>query len=194
MRLPNRIRSAGYGGPAAAVLAACLVTAPDLPHSATAQNADLSALAGRWVYEFTCVDLDDQPYATPIMVKIEPNGEIFEFEANAVIGDMERGNWAGFEFQVTFRDNQYPVQLGDRQFGYDNVRFNLEPGGDLFVGRHVFAEDFGSLRWCGCDGVRLRRMPAGQEPPTTFSPDAEMRPIKCRDLPIPDDDPIPPAQ
>ena len=175
------------------LVGAMLILGPIATGSAD-ENADVSEFAGLWVYELVCVDPNGDPYTKPILIRLRPNGEIFESEANQVIGDMERGNWAGYEFQVTFREDQYPVQLGDREFGYDNVRLNIERDGELFVGHHVFAEDFGSLRWCDCDGVRLRRLPAGQDPPEKFSPDAEMRPIRCRNLPIPDDDPIPPAQ
>ncbi len=149
------------------------------------QNTEFSELAGRWVYEFTCVDPDNQPYAKPMLFRIEPSGEVFEFEANEVIGDMVRGSWAGYEFQVTFREDQYPVQLGDRQFGYDNVRFNRAPVGDVLIGHHAFSDNIGSIRWCYCDGTRLYRLPDGASEPTEFSPETKLQPFVCRELPPP---------
>ena len=154
-------------------------------YQAAAQDPDLSTLAGRWVYEFTCVDPDDQPYAKPMLFRIEPDGQVFDFAANDIIGDIERGDWAGYAFQVSFRENQYPVQLGDRQFGYDNVRFNRAPNGDVLIGHHVFSDSLGSVRWCYCDGTRLYRLPDGAGEPKDFSPETKLRPFACRELPPP---------
>ncbi len=164
------------------VLIAGLLLAAVAGCAGSDRSADLSGLAGIWVYEFPCVDPEGDPYKPQLRVRIEPDGEIFDFIANEIVGDFRRGEWAGYEYQVTFRDAAYPVDLGELQFDYDNVRFNLEPDGDLFVGRHVYSTNLGSLDWCACDGVRLHRLPEGSDASTEISPTTEERPLVCRNI------------
>ncbi len=165
-----------------AVLIAGLLLAAVAGCAGSDRSADLSGLAGTWVYEFPCVDPEGELYQPQLRVEIRPNGEIFDFIANEIVGDFRRGVWAVFEYQVTFRDAAYPTNLGDIEFGYDNVRFNLEPGGDLFIGRHVYSKTLGSLDWCACDRVRLYRLPEGAEIPEGLSPGVEERPLVCRNI------------
>ncbi len=175
-----------HAGRATSTLIAGLLLAGVVSHPAVARDADLSDVAGFWVYEFTCTDPAGNTYGPPVGVKIEPDGTVYDFIASDAIGDMRRGQWAGFEFQVLFRDIAYPAQLGHQEFGYDNVRLNLEPGGDLFVGRHIYAIDFGSTEWCRCDGVRLYRLPKGEAPALEYTKEAQLRPLVCRNITAPD--------
>ncbi len=179
-------RSRARAGRIASTVTAALLLASVFSPAGVAQDADLSDIAGFWVYEFTCTDPNGDTFGPPIAVEIEADGTVFGFVVGETIGDMRRGQWAGFAFQVTFRDDAYPVQLGSQEFGYDNVRLNLEPGGDLFVGRHIFAPDLGSVKWCRCNGVRLYRLPEGEAPPLEYSAAADLRPLVCRNIAPPD--------
>ena len=166
---------------ALAVLVASLLLATVFGCAGPDRPSDFSKLAGDWVYEFACVVPEgNNPLVAPVWTEIRPNGEMFDLVANDVRADLGRGNWAGNEYQLTFRKNAYPVKVGGRKFKYDSLRLNLAPGGKLFTGRHVFGASPSTIDWCACDGVKWYKLPPGADPPTKFSPDTQMRPLACR--------------